>query len=444
MHICLIFFEGCAITLIVMDKIINLIFKYRFKIIFYIFLFFYLSAGLLFFYENGKVIYSCNPKFNKNLLKEITDNKSSQWFFGKILPYKGFEDSIMAVDGVKLYQALRIVNALRGYVDFRFLKAGESFRFKLSDNGKIVEKFIYSPNSVTFHILNWDYTDKRYVYTLFRLPTEVRYKLIKGEIETTLNDALKKVGVSNGVRNTVNNVIECLVPIRTSARKGDKFEILLEKRVYNNEVIPPDKVLYACFIGKKTGKKEAFLYREEDEKSSYNGHYSTDGRALIASAFRYPLRRIHVTSTFGWRRHPVTGKRSFHNGVDYRARVGEPVFAVYNGVVLKTGYSKNNGKFIVLKHPGGIKTYYLHLSRILVRKGWHVKAGQIIARTGATGRVNGPHLHFSIMDARGKWANPLLRRMIATPKLKGERLKKFKKQVEQIKKLLAQLEKRKG
>ncbi len=424
-----------------MDKIVDLIFKYRLKIVFYLFLFFYITFGLLFFYGIKADFPSCNPKYDKNLLKEISGSENSLWFYGEILPYKGFEDSIMAVDGVKLYQALKIVNALRNHVDFRFLKAGEKFRFKLSKDGKVVERFVYSPNSVTFHVLNWDYGNKKYTYSLKVLPTSVRYRVIEGEITTTLNDALKKTGVTNGVRNTVNNVIECLVPIRTSARRGDRFKVLLEERVFDGKIIPPDKVLYACYEGKKTGKKEAFLYRERDEKSSFNGHYSIDGRALIASAFRYPLRRIHVTSTFGWRRHPVTGKKSFHNGVDYRARVGEPVFAVYNGKVVQTGYTKNNGKFIVIKHPGGIKTYYLHLSRILVRKGWHVKAGQIIAKSGATGRVNGPHLHFGIKDARGKWVNPLLKRMIATPKLKGKRLTEFKKQVEDIKAILENVEK---
>ncbi|BBB32704.1 peptidase M23 [Thermotomaculum hydrothermale] len=426
-----------------MDKLIDFVFKNKYRVVFYLFLFFYLTLGILFFASLKFDFFRCTPKNDKNLLKAITNNQADLWYFGEILPYKGFEDSIMAVDGVKLYQALKIVNSLRNYVDFRFLKAGEKFRFKLSKDGKVVERFIYCPNPVIFHILEWDYKSGKYIYSKKVLPTKIRYKLIEGELKTTLNDALKETGVSDNVRNTVNNVIECFVPIRTSARRGDKFKVLLEERVFDGRVVLPEKVLYACYNGKKTGRKEAFYYREADEKSSYNGHYSADGKALIASAFRYPLRRIHVTSTFGWRRHPVTGKRSFHNGVDYRARVGEPVFAVYNGVVIQTGYSKYNGKFIVIKHPGNIKTYYLHLSRILVRKGLNVKAGQIIGRTGATGRVNGPHLHFGIRDARGKWVNPLLKRMIATPKLKGKRLKEFKKQVEEIRKILKSIEKEK-
>ena len=416
--------------------------KDRYRLAFYLFLLFYLSFGLLFIYSNTPEFQSVRCKYNKNLLKEVTNGEPNLWYFGKILPYKGFEDSIMAVDGVKLYQALKIVNALRNHVDFRFLKAGEIFWFKLSKDRKIVERFVYSPNPITFHILIWDRLGKRYNHSLVKLKTQKRYKLIEGEIKTTLNNALKEAGVDRNVRNIVNNVIECLVPVRTLGRKGDRFKVLLEERVYKGRVIPPDKVLYACYEGKKTGKKEAFLYREKDEKSSYNGHYSSDGRALIASAFRYPLRRIHITSTFGWRRHPVSGKRSFHNGVDYRARVGEPVFAVYNGRVIKTGYSPLNGKFIVIKHPGGIKTYYLHLSKILVKKGYVVKAGQIIGRTGATGRTTGPHLHFGIKDAKGRWVNPLLKRMIATPKLKGKRLKEFKKQVKEIRKLLSIVEKK--
>ena len=421
-----------------MDRLLIWILRYKKEIAAAIGLVWVFSALLLFIFVYGEKPPSC-PQIlpeEKRLKVLIEGDSSGKRFYGKILPYKGLEDSIMAVDGVKLPQALKIVNALRPYVDFRYLKAGERFYFVLSKDGKTVEEFVFMPDIITRHILKWDYASQKYVYRLVKLPAEIRYRILEGTIETTLNDALKKTGVSDGVRNTVNNVIECLVDVRTRARKGDRFKVLLEEKFFQGKPVPPPKVLYAAYIGKLTGKKEAFWYEEKDEKSSYNAHYSADGKALIASAFRYPLRRIHVTSTFGWRRHPVTGRRSFHNGVDYRARVGEPVFAVYTGRVVRTGYDKYGGKFIEILHPGNVRTLYLHLSRILVRKGQRVKAGELIARSGATGRVNGPHLHFAIKDPRGKWVNPLLKRMIATPKLKGKRFREFQKQVERIRKIL--------
>ncbi len=424
-----------------MERLLIWILKYKKEIAASIGLVWVFSALLLFIVVYGKKPPSPPETLPKEKrLKILIEGKSSgKRYYGEILPYKGLEDSIMAVDGVKLPQALKIVNSLRSYVDFRYLKAGEKFYFILSEDGKTVEEFVFMPNVITRHILKWDYENKKYLYKLVKLPAEKKYRIIKGVLETTLNDALKKAGVSNGVRNTVNNVIECLVDIRTKARKGDKFEILLEEKYFQSKIVPPSKVLYASYTGRLTGKKEAFWYEERDEKSSYNAHYSADGKALIASAFRYPLRRIHVTSTFGWRRHPVTGKRSFHNGVDFRARKGTPVYAVYNGRVTKTGYDKYGGKFVEILHPGKVRTYYLHLSKILVRKGQRVKAGEIIAKSGATGRVNGPHLHFAIKNPKGKWVNPLLKRMIATPKLKGKRLAEFKKQVERIRKLLKSL-----
>jgi murein DD-endopeptidase MepM/ murein hydrolase activator NlpD len=90
-----------------------------------------------------------------------------------------------------------------------------------------------------------------------------------------------------------------------------------------------------------------------------------------------------------------------------------------------------NGNKVVVKHTDGTKTYYLHLSKRLVKKGNSVVARQQIAKLGRTGRVTGPHLHFGIKSSKGKWVNPLLKRMIATPKLKAEKYARFLTQVEE-------------
>lgn len=120
--------------------------------------------------------------------------------------------------------------------------------------------------------------------------------------------------------------------------------------------------------------------------------------------YSLPLDRLKVTSPFGYRIHPISGKASHHNGVDFAAR-SDPVFNVLNGRVKETGKHKLLGKYIRIVH-GEVETIYGHLSHILVSPRDTVIAGQPIAITGSTGRVTGEHLHFSV-KFNGKFLDPL-------------------------------------
>ena len=107
-----------------------------------------------------------------------------------------------------------------------------------------------------------------------------------------------------------------------------------------------------------------------------------------------PLTQLFVTSSFGARIHPVTGKMDFHKGVDLAAK-GNLVFSILEGEVIQVGYNAILGIFIRISHHN-CTSIYGHLSYILVSPGELIKGGQPIAITGATGRVTGEHLHFSI------------------------------------------------
>ena len=117
-----------------------------------------------------------------------------------------------------------------------------------------------------------------------------------------------------------------------------------------------------------------------------------------------PLRQVQLTSGFGYRIHPVTGKYAFHSGIDLRAR-GDTVFAVLPGHVSVVNYDPLLGIYIRLDH-GELESCYGHLSDVLVLPGDSVVAGSPIAISGMTGRVTGEHLHFS-MRLGGRYIDPL-------------------------------------
>ena len=115
-----------------------------------------------------------------------------------------------------------------------------------------------------------------------------------------------------------------------------------------------------------------------------------------------------ITSKYGNRLHPVLKKYSLHTGVDIAGSGcnGDPVVAAAAGTVIKATYSNAYGNYIVIDHGGGITTLYAHSSKLLVKAGDKVSAGQEIMKVGTTGYSTGPHLHFEVRED-GKYLNPL-------------------------------------
>lgn len=115
----------------------------------------------------------------------------------------------------------------------------------------------------------------------------------------------------------------------------------------------------------------------------------------------YPLRNIEVTSDYGNRTDPFTGKKSCHKGIDLRAAYGEETYAMLFGKVCKVGYDKRSGNYVTIRH-GDFTVSYCHLSKTLVKKGDTVYAGTPVGLTGSTGRSTGPHLHITLKRGRKK------------------------------------------
>ncbi len=371
------------------------------------------------------------------VVKDKDSTADSEGFLhGKILPKKGIEEALLKVPGLQLKHAMEISNAIRYDVDLTQIKAGEDFKVKFDKDGN-VEEFVYYPDIVTFHILKRDPVEKKLKYTAKTLPTERRFRIIEGRIDSTLNESLvKRDDVTRNIRAVTVGILECIVSFSTDARKGDEYRILVEDRYYHGEMVPGSKVLYASYRGKQAGFSEAFRYEDEEPKSAFNAHYTDKGKALIPSAMRLPLDTIRITSPFGVRRHPITGKMVTHHGVDYGAPVGTPVYAVAPGKVIEVKQTPLGGKQVTINHADNTKTYYLHLSAFHVSVGTAVSARQRIASVGNTGRSTGPHLHLGIKDPKGNWLNPLKVKMIATPQLDNKRMPRFKKQMKEILSLL--------
>ena len=114
-------------------------------------------------------------------------------------------------------------------------------------------------------------------------------------------------------------------------------------------------------------------------------------------ALKLPLEEFCVTSDYGWRKHPVTGKSDFHTGVDLAAVEGTLIRPAAGGVVQKSEYSASYGNNVVILHSDGVTTRYCHMQYVFVRQGETVDESTILGTVGQTGMVTGPHLHFELL-----------------------------------------------
>ena len=130
--------------------------------------------------------------------------------------------------------------------------------------------------------------------------------------------------------------------------------------------------------------------------------------AASKAPFANPVQNsFRFTSKFGFRRDPKTGGRRMHNGVDFAAGLGTPLYATADGVVTHAGWGSGYGRLVKIQHEFGIETRYAHMSKMRVKVGQRVSRGDHIGDMGASGRVTGVHLHYEVRVGR-KAVNPMI------------------------------------
>lgn len=149
----------------------------------------------------------------------------------------------------------------------------------------------------------------------------------------------------------------------------------------------------------KAAAEKAAQQKQQTSSPSGGGSTSSGSQSsqttASASGFLWPIASSHrVTSPFGWRTHPITGRQHLHGGIDIAAPNGTPILAAKAGVVVISLYGSSYGNYVVLSHPDGTRTLYAHMSQRSVSAGDTVRQGQTVGLVGSTGSSTGNHLHF--------------------------------------------------
>ncbi len=290
----------------------------------------------------------------------------------------GYQEMMKVMETDLNYLALDTLKPGNTLRFWRSMETGALDRMELEFN--IADKVVYALNS-----------DGSYDFEDISVPGEWRQDPLVGKINGSFSVSANKLGL-NGIE--IEQIVALLkekVNFARDLRAGDKFEIVRRTHLVDG-VESGKSQIEAIKLFNRGRVLSAYLHSDGQ-------YYDAKGESLQRAFQRYPVsRKWRLSSHFNPRRlHPVTGRVTPHNGTDFATPVGTPVVSTGDGTVILTRKHPFAGNYVVVQHSSKYKTRYLHLNKILVRKGQKVSRGQKIGLSGRSGRVTGPHLHYELL-----------------------------------------------
>ncbi len=284
--------------------------------------------------------------------------------------------------------------------DVRTMKSGNPFCIVHSiDASKKVRYFVYELNPVDYVVFDFDDPIK---VTLGKKPVQLQTKTVTGRIESSLWDTLTEQQLDIELAIKLSEIYAWAIDFH-HLQKDDTFRVVFEEIFVEKKPIGIGKITAARF-DHNDKKFYAFYFEQEGRGSYYDQHADSMEKAFLKA----PIKFSRITSGFSRRRfHPVLKKYKAHFGIDYGARTGTPIMSTGDGVVVKAGYDKNNGRYVKIRHNGVYSTQYLHMSRFApgIKRGRNVRQGEVIGYVGSTGLATGPHLCYRFWK-NGRQVNP--------------------------------------
>ncbi len=297
---------------------------------------------------------------------------------GDILLYQGISwDSILKLDRVS-----------SDVFSIRRFRARKPFTLVKEDPCEAPICVVYEPDKFTFvryHLQDGVRVEKH------ERSYETCQEVVSGRIESSLWLAMKEAGLGSEIIDKMEDALSSSVYFH-HAQKGDEFRLVYEKKYIDDKPVGYGRLLGASYKN-ASGEHYGILY----ENDHYTGFYDITGRPTIRTFLKAPVKYSRISSRFSYSRfHPIKRKRIPHLGTDYAAPIGTPIYAVADGIVEIAGYTRNNGKYVKIKHDDIYKTQYLHMNRFAkgIKSGVRVTQGQVIGEVGKTGLATGPHVCF--------------------------------------------------
>ena len=212
------------------------------------------------------------------------------------------------------------------------------------------------------------------------------------------------------------------IDFQRDIRKNDYFKIIYEKYFdENGEFIKSGSILFAHM---SVNGREISLYKFGDDKNY--GYFDINGKSVEKALMKTPINGARLSSSFGMRKHPISGFTKMHQGTDFAAPMGTPIMASGTGTVTRAKWCGGGGNCIKIKHNSTYDTIYAHLKSFAkgIKVGKKIRQGQIIGFVGSTGMSTGPHLHYEVI-INGQKVNSQKLQLPSGKVLKGDEREKF-------------------
>ena len=261
-------------------------------------------------------------------------------------------------------------------------------------------------------------------------PVERYLSYAQGVIDDSIYRAAAANDIPDDALAEYVRVMGFSVDFQREIRSGDAFELLYEQQI---DQISGKKIATKLhYAGLMLSGSQLGFYRYDHEGSRV-GWYDRDGNSAARTLIRTPISGARLSSSYGMRKHPISGYNRMHKGVDFAAATGTPIIAAGSGVVTQAGWYGSYGRYIRIRHNSTYDTAYAHMSRLArgISPGRRVEQGQVIGYVGSSGRSTGPHLHYEILVNNRK-VNPMTVSLPTGEKIPAEMLADFNTKVELV------------
>ena len=335
--------------------------------------------------------------------------------------------NVLQGSGIDRSVTLDVVEAVKQVYNPRRLQSGQDLTLNFIDDPKTEDRqldeltFELSPGESVAVARTDDGT-----YNARKIMAETHREMTRydGTISSSLSAAAGEAGVPQKILNAMVNMFSFDVDFQRDIQKGDSFSVMFEQVVTKDGRVVSTEGIRVASMTLSGSPFKLYSFKHSD---GFVDFYNEKGEGVRKALLRTPINGARLTSGFGMRQHPILGYSKMHQGIDFGAPTGTPVFAAGDGVIEKREVFGGYGNYVRVRHSSGYATAYAHLSRFgqNIQVGKRVRQEQIIGYVGTTGRSTGPHLHYEILRDN-RQVNPMKVKFPSSLKLEGTTLARFK------------------
>lgn len=306
--------------------------------------------------------------------------------------------------GLRADDFLPIEEAVREVLDFRRCRSDDQLYFERDGQGRLV-RFEYHQSPVEF-VVATRAADGTWSGRMQQREIERRRIEVGGQVRTTLGEVLTRIGLAASLVGVFVEVFDGKMNFSSGAREGDTLRVIVDEERIDGVFLRYSTPIAIEYISARAGRLRAFYYEPRGQRGDW---YDEAGRGFRGGWLRTPLQYERISSVFNpTRMHPILRRVVPHNGVDFAAATGTPMWAAADGEVTWAGPKGANGNLVSIRHANGYESHYAHMHRIQrgIAVGVEVTQRQLIGTVGTTGRSTGPHLHFGLKH-HGRFVDPL-------------------------------------